>query len=127
MKPLPSLSRREREIMDAVFAAGSASATEIRARVPAPPSYSAVRATVRVLERKGLLRHEHDGKRYVYRPTLHPHRARRTALRHLVDTFFDGSAAGALLALLEQPGSDIDGADLERMAHLIERARREGR
>lgn len=127
MKPLQSLSRREREIMDIVFASGSATAIEVRDRMPDAPSYSAVRATLRILEQKGVLRHEHDGKRYVYRPTVNPNKARRTALDHLVNTFFDGSAAGAVLTLLEQPGSDMAPDDLDRMAQLIERARKEGR
>ena len=81
MKQLQTLSRREREIMDIVFGigAGCATATEVRERMPDAPSYSAVRATMRILEHKGLLRHEHDGKRYVYRPTLHPVKARKNA------------------------------------------------
>lgn len=127
MKPLQSLSRREREIMDIVFAAESATAIEVRDRMPDAPSYSAVRATLRILEQKGVLRHEHDGKRYVYRPTVNPSKARRTALDHIVNTFFDGSAAGAVLTLLEQPGGDMAPEDLDRMVQLIERARKEGR
>ena len=87
----------------------------------------AVRATLRILENKGVLKHEHDGKRYVYWPTLHPSKARRNAIEHLVNTFFDGSAAGAVLTLLERPGSEISADDLDRMARLIERARKEGR
>jgi len=127
MKPLQSLSRREREIMDIVFGGGSATASEVRDRTPDLPSHSAVRAPLRIVENKGVLEHEHDGKRYVYRPTLHPSKARRNAIEHLVNTFFDGSAAGAVLTLLERPGSEISADDLDRMAQLIERARREGR
>ncbi len=127
MKQLQSLSRREREMMDIVLAAGTATAGEVRERMPDPPSYSAVRATLRILERKGMLTHEHDGKRYVYRSAINPLKARRSAIEHLVNTFFDGSAAGAVLTLLEQPHADISPADLDRMAELIERARREGR
>ena len=129
MKELQTLSRREREIMDIVFGTGAAcaTATEVRERMPDAPSYSAVRATMRVLEQKGLLKHEHDGKRYVYRPTLHPVKARMHAITHLVNTFFDGSAAGALLTLLEQPGNDLSPGELDRMAQLIDRARKEGR
>ena len=127
MKRLQSLSRREREIMDIVFGAGTATATEVRDRMVDAPSYSAVRATLSVMEQKGVLRHEHDGKRYVYKPTLHPSRARRNAVEHLVNTFFDGSAAGAVLTLLEEPGAEIAPEDLDRMARLIERARKEGR
>jgi predicted transcriptional regulator len=127
MKPLQSLSRREREIMEIVFGTGSATASEVRDRMPDPPSYSAVRATLRILEQKGVLKHEHDGKRYVYRPTLNPNKARRNAIEHLVNTFFDGSAAGAVLTLLELPGSEISTNDLDRMVQLIDRARKEGR
>lgn len=127
MKRLTSLSRREREIMDVLYSAGSASAGEVQERIPSPPSYSAVRATLRVLEQKGLITHEHDGKRYIYRPTLNLNKARRSAVDHLLNTFFDGSAAGAVVALLETPGTDLTPEDLDRMAALIERARKEGR
>jgi predicted transcriptional regulator len=127
MKPMRTLSRREREIMDVLFSAGSASAGEVHRRIPSPPSYSAVRATLRVLEQKGLLTHEHDGKRYIYRPTLNRNKAQRNAVEHLLNTFFDGSAAGAVMALLETPGTDLTKEDLDRMTALIERARKEGR
>jgi predicted transcriptional regulator len=127
MKRLRTLSRREREIMDVLYSAGSASAGEVHKRIPAPPSYSAVRATLRVLEQKGLITHEHDGKRYIYRPTLNRNKARRSAVDHLLNTFFDGSTAGAVVALLETPGTDLTPEDLDRMAALIERARKEGR
>jgi BlaI family transcriptional regulator, penicillinase repressor len=127
MKRLQSLSRREREIMDVVFAAGRVTASEVRERMPAAPSYSAVRATLRILEHKGMLKHEHDGKRYVYRATLAPDRARRGALDHLLDTFFGGSAAGAVMTLLEEPRRPLTRDELDRMAQLIERARKEGR
>ena len=126
MKRLRTLSRREREIMDVLYSAGSASAGEVHKRIPSPPSYSAVRATMRVLEQKGLITHEHDGKRYIYRPTLNRNKARRSAVDHLLNTFFDGSTAGAVAALLETPG-DLTPEDLDRMAALIERARKEGR
>ena len=127
MKRLRTLSRREREIMDVLYSSGSASAGEVHERIPSPPSYSAVRATMRVLEQKGLITHEHDGKRYIYRPTLNRSKARRGAVEHLLNTFFDGSAAGAVMALLEAPGSELTPEDLDRMAELIERARKEGR
>lgn len=127
MKPLRTLSRREREIMDVLYSVGSASAVEIQKGMPSPPSYSAVRATLRVLEQKGMLTHEHDGKRYIYRPTVNRNRARRNAMDHLLNTFFDGSAAGAVVALLENPGADLSQEDLDRLAALIERARKEGR
>jgi len=127
MKRMRTLSRREREIIDVLYSAGSASVGEVHRRIPSPPSYSAVRATVRVLEQKGLLAHEHDGKRYIYRPTVARNQARRGAVEHLLNTFFDGSAAGAVMALLETPGAELTPEDLDRMAALIERARKEGR
>ncbi len=127
MKRHRTLSRREREIMDVLYSAGSASAGEVHERIPSPPSYSAVRATLRVLEQKGLITHEHDGKRYIYRPTLNVSKARRNAVDHLLETFFEGSTAGAVMALLENADTDLTKEDLDRMAALIERARKEGR
>ncbi|HXS09326.1 MAG TPA: BlaI/MecI/CopY family transcriptional regulator [Candidatus Krumholzibacteria bacterium] len=130
MKPkrtLSRLSRREREIMDVLFQMGRASAAEVHERIPSPPSYSAVRATMRILEEKGLLKHDYDGKRYIYRPALGQSQARKTAVDHLLDTFFAGSAAGAVMALLENPGQEISEDELDRMAALIDRARKEGR
>ena len=127
MRRLQALSRREREIMDIVYARGSATAGEIREGMAEPPSYSAVRATLAILEHKGLLRHAESGPRYVYRPTLNRSRARQNAIQHLLETFFDGSAGDAVLALLEHRAAQLDGDDLERAAKLIERARQEGR
>jgi len=130
MKPtrtLSRLSRREREIMDVLFQMGRASAAEVHERIPSPPSYSAVRATLRILEDKGLLKHDDDGKRYIYRPAQAQNQARKTAVDHLLTTFFGGSAAGAVMALLETPGKELTQEELERMAALIERARKEGR
>ena len=129
MKRLKTLSRREREIMDLLYAAEGASATagEIRSRMPSPPSYSAVRATLRILEQKGLLRHETDGTRYVYKPVLTRHKARLGAIEHLLTTYFNGSAAGAVLTLLERPGTELNSEELDRLAELIEQARNEER
>jgi predicted transcriptional regulator len=127
MERLQKLSRREREIMDIVYAGGPVTAGEVRERMAAPPSYSAVRATLRVLEEKDLLRHEAVGTRYVYRPVVDRGRARRSAMRHLVDTFFEGSAASAVLTLLERPGTELTHDELDRMSALIDRARKEGR
>ncbi len=127
MKILRSLSRREREMMDIVFAAGRVTAGEVRERMAAPPSYSAVRATLSILERKGILTHDHEGKRYVYRATVGREQARRRALDHLLATFFDGSAAGAVVTLLERRGASLSDEDLDRMERMIARARREGR
>ena len=126
MKKIQSLSRREREMMDIIFREGTATATEVMERMADPPSYSAVRATLRVLEQKGLLRHEDDGTRYVYRPTINRDKAKRTALDHLLTTFFDGSVANVVASLLERD-ENLSAADLDRIARLIEEARKEGR
>ncbi len=122
MEPTP-LSRRERQIMDIVYRRGRATAAEVLDDLPDPPTYSAVRAALRLLEEKGELAHEMDGKRYVYLPTTPRNRARTTALRHLVRTFFNGSPEQVVNALIEdvRPSS----AELERLARLIEQARRE--
>src|SRR5256885_16426530 len=101
MKKMQSLSRREREMMDIIFRAAKASAGEVMQAMADPPSYSAVRATLRVLEQKGLLRHDDDGTRYVYRPTLNRDQARQSALDHLLADFLDGSATNVVAMLLE--------------------------
>src|SRR5262245_30408321 len=97
----PGLSRREREVMDIVYRLGRATAADVRAEMPEPPTEAAVRTTLRILVRKGRLTHRYDGPRYVYSPTVEPEAARRSAFRHLLDTFFGGSARGAMAALLE--------------------------
>jgi predicted transcriptional regulator len=127
MRKLQVLSRREREMMDIVYGCGSAAAGEIRAKMADPPSYSAVRATLRILEQKSLLRHTEDGTRYVYRPIVHRDRARASALKHLLETFFEGSPAAAMTALLEDRTGQLSADDLDRFATLIARARKEGR
>jgi BlaI family transcriptional regulator, penicillinase repressor len=126
MRKLRSLSRREREIMDIVYGSGRVTAGEVQARMPSPPSYSAVRATLRILEEKGVLKHEAEGKRYVYLPTVRREDARQSAVDHLLQTFFEGSAAGAVMSLLER-SPDLSREDLDRMSRLIARARKEGR
>lgn len=126
-KALVHLSRRERQIMDVVYRLGRATATEVLARIPDPPGYSAVRAMLRVLENKGHLRHVLEGKSYVYRPTLPRTRASRTALQNMVRTFFDGSPEKAVAALLDISRSELTGVELERLSRLIEQARQEGR
>lgn len=113
--------------MDALFRLGKATAAEVRAEMADPPSYSAVRAQLRTLEDKGHLRHEEDGPRYVYLPKVRPDQARRSALRHLVDTFFGGSAAEAASALLDHSSAKLSAAELDDLAQQIEKARREGR
>ena len=104
-----------------------ATAAELHARLPDPPSYSSVRSMLRVLEEKGHLRHEQDGPRYVFLPTVPRERARKHALRHLVQTFFDGSPGDAMAALLDLGKDELSPDDLERLAATIEKARREGR
>jgi predicted transcriptional regulator len=119
------LSRRERQIMDVIYARGQATAAEVVAALPDPPSYSAVRALLRILEQKGHLRHEEDGPRYVFLPTVSRDRARKSALRNLVRTFFNGSSAQAAAALIDQ--ADLSEDDAARLAEMIEKARKEGR
>ena len=120
------LGPRERQIMDAVFKLGKASVTEVRRELSNPPSYSAVRAILGILEEKGLLRHEQEGLRYIYRPTMARGVARQSALRHLVRTFFDGSPERAAAALLAMSDS-MTSADVKRLTQLIESAKAEGR
>jgi predicted transcriptional regulator len=120
------LGRRERQIMDAVFQLGEASVAEVRERLPDPPSYSAVRTMIRYLEGKGLLRHRRDGNRYVYRPTQSTLAASRSALRHLLKTFFKGSATDAVAAILEVSSEELTDADLARIESLIDEARQKG-
>lgn len=122
-----TLSRRERQIMDLLYQRGRASAAEIHQSLPDPPSYSAVRATLRVLEEKGHVKHEDEARRYVYTPTVAPERARRSALRHMVDTFFSGSVEQVVAALIDRSAVNVSGEELERMSAMIEKARREGR
>ena len=124
---LAQLSRRERQIMEIVYRAGRVTASEVLAGLPDPPSYSAVRALLRILEDKGHLRHEVSGTRYVYLATVGKQRARRSALRSLVDTFFEGSAAKVVAALLDLSPEDLSEQELARLSRLIEQARKEGR
>jgi predicted transcriptional regulator len=121
------LSRRERQIMDVVYRRGQATAAEVLEDLPDPPSYSAVRAMLRVLDEKGHLRHEQQGPRYVFLPTVPREQARRSALQQLVHTFFDGSTEQAVAALLDQSDRTLSDAELARLARLIAQARKEGR
>ncbi len=122
-----SLSRREREIMDIVYEMKEASALQVLERLPSPPSYSAVRALLRVLEHKGHLVHRQDGPRYVYVPRLAKDKARRSALAHLKQTFFDGSTTDVVAALLDISEEDLSPDDYARLTELIDKARKEGR
>src|SRR5262245_35748645 len=120
-KPSPeALSRRERQIMAIIYQSGQATAAEVLEHLPDPPSYSAVRALLRVLEEKGHLRHEEQGPRYVYLPTLAPEKARTSALKQLVQTFFEGSAEKAVAALLDLPSSPLSDEELDRLAQRID-------
>ena len=119
------LSRRERQIMDIIYARGQATAAEVTAALADPPSYSAVRALLRILEQKGHVRHQQEGPRYVFLPTVSRDRARRSALRNLVKTFFDGSTAQAAAALIDQ--GQLSDAEFDRLADAIDKARRENR
>jgi len=120
------LSRRERQIMDVIYRHGKVTAAEVLSELPEPPGYSAVRAMLRLLEEKGHIRHEQDGPRYVYMPTVNRDKARRSAMRHLVRTFFDGSTEDAVAALL-QNDAGISEDELERLSRLIDGAKKEGR
>jgi predicted transcriptional regulator len=114
-------------MMNIIFRSGKATAGEVMDQLPDPPSYSAVRATLRVLEQKGHLKHQHDGTRYVYMPTVNRDKARISALDQLLTTFFDGSAASVVAALLEQTAGRLSQEELDRLSLLIEGARKEGR
>jgi predicted transcriptional regulator len=120
------LSRRERQIIDILYAQGRGTAADVQAQLPDPPSYSAVRAMLRILEEKGHVRHEQDGPRYVYLPTVARESAKRSAMRHMLQTFFNGSAEQAISALLDDSTSKLSDAELDRLAQMIEQARRSG-
>jgi predicted transcriptional regulator len=125
-QPHHDLSRRERQIVDILYAQGRATAAEVQAALPDPPSYSAVRAMLRILEDKGHVRHEQDGPRYVYLPTVARDNAKRSALRHMLQTFFDGSAEQAISALLDDSSTRLSDRELDRLARMIDQARRTG-
>jgi predicted transcriptional regulator len=124
--PHSALSRRERQIIDILYRLGKATAGEVMAELPGEPSYSTVRTQLRVLEEKGHVRHEEQGLRYVYVPAVPRHAARKSALRHLVDTFFDGSAEKTVAALLGGESARLNDDELDRIAELIARARKDG-
>jgi predicted transcriptional regulator len=121
-----TLSRRERQIMDILYRRGRATAGEVMDDLTGNPNYSTVRTQLRVLERKGYVRHEEAGLRYVYLPAVPRHAARKSALRHLVDTFFDGSAEKVVGALLGGDAARISDDELARIAALVDKARKEG-
>ena len=120
------LSRRERQIMDSLYARGEATVSEVLEDLPDAPSYSAVRAMLRKLEEKGHLTHDARGARYVYRPTVPREAAQETALRRLVRTFFDDSPSKVVAALLDSSSAQLSDAELDELSELIEQARRRG-
>ena len=121
------LTKRERRIMDRLYRLGRATASEVLEGLPGAPSYSTVRTQLRVLEAKGHVRHEAQGLRYIYMPTVPRHSARRSALKHLVETFFDGSNAKVVAALLGGEASKVTDEDLDRILELVKDARSESR
>ncbi len=121
------LTKRERQIMDALYRSGRATAGEIRRELPGGPTDSTVRTQLRVLEEKGHVRHEEHGLRYVYCPVVSRHAARRSALKHLVDTFFEGSPANLVTTLIGPDAANLSDEELDRIARLIEAARKEPR
>jgi BlaI family penicillinase repressor len=127
MESRTELSRRERQIMDVLYARGKATVAEVMQDLPDPPTYSAVRATMRILEEKGHVYHEQDGPRYVYVPSVETERARKAALSHLVTTFFDGSEEEAVVTLLRMSDAAISDDEVARIRDRIREARRKGR
>ena len=123
----PGLSRRERQIMDILYQRGKASANDVRDAMPDAPSYSAVRAMLRVLEEKGHIKHQEEGMKYVYAPVVAAGKAKRSAVKHVMDTFFQGSAEQIVAALLDVSSNRLTHEELDRMAALIEKAKQEGR
>jgi BlaI family transcriptional regulator, penicillinase repressor len=121
-----NLSRRERQIMEIVYRKGSATAADVQTELPDAPTYSAVRALLRILEEKGHLRHRQDGPRYVYSATVGRDRARRSALQRVVGTFFAGSVTDAVAALLDLEPGTLDDDELERLSALVAEARQKG-
>jgi BlaI family penicillinase repressor len=122
---MDSLSRRERQILDVIYSRGRATAAEIQEALPDAPGYSAIRALLRILEQKGHVRHEVDGPRYVFLPKVSRQKARVTALRHMLTTFFDGSAAEAAAALVDGSAAKMSREELDQLEALIARARKE--
>lgn len=125
-QPHLDLSRRERQIIDILYRRGRATAAEVQSSLPDPPSYSAVRAMLRILEEKGHVHHQQDGPRYVYLPTVERDNAKKSAIRHVLQTFFDGSASQAISALLDDPRAKFSDEELDRLAGMIEKARKGG-
>ena len=126
-KSARDLGRRERQILDVIYQLGEASVSDVLSSIPDPPSYSAIRTMIRLLESKGFLRHRRDGTRYVYRPTQSKKTASRSALRHLIKTYFAESPTDAVAAIFDVTSDDLTDADLSRIERMIDEARKEGR
>jgi predicted transcriptional regulator len=124
---LASLSRRERQIMEILYQRGKASAAEVREAMADAPGYSAVRAMLRILEEKGHVKHQAEGLKYVYVPSIARDKAKRTAVKHLMETFFNGSPEHVMAALLDVSSTKLSKEELDRMARLIDNARKEGK
>ncbi len=120
---LQRLSRRERQVLEAVYRLGSGTVREVLGQLPDPPSYSAVRTHLRILEEKGFLRHEEDGRRYVYHPVVKKQEARRSALQNLLETFFDGSVTATVAALLQEKDLELSEEELAELEALVQEAR----
>ena len=125
--PLSALTRRESQMMEILYRRGRATAAEVLADLPDPPSYSSVRKLLEILEEKGYATHQQDGPRYVYFPAVAASEARQSALEQMVRTFFQGSIGGAVAALLELQGPKLTDEELDRIANLAEQAKKEGR
>jgi BlaI family penicillinase repressor len=121
------LSRRERQIMDILYRSGKASASEVLNAMPDAPSYSAVRAMLRVLEEKGHVKHQEEGLKYVYAPVVAREKAKRSAVKHVMETFFNGSAEQIVAALLDVSSTKLTRDELDRMSEMIEKAKKEGK
>jgi predicted transcriptional regulator len=124
---MEKLSRRERQIMDVLYERGRVTAAEILAALPDPPSYSAIRALIKVLEDKGHVKHREDGPRYVFTPSVPRSKARRNAVKHLLQTFFDDSAGEAVASLLGASAGKVKPEELDKIEELIARARKESK
>jgi len=122
-----SLSRRERQIMDILYQRGKGSASEVRQAMEAAPGYSAVRAMLRVLEEKGHVKHQAEGLKYVYVPVVARDKAKRSAVKHVMETFFNGSAEQIVAALLDVSSTRLTREELDRMSEMIEQAKKEGK
>jgi len=127
MSAAGSLSRRERQIMDILYQRGKASASEVREAMEAAPGYSAVRAMLRVLEEKGHVKHQAEGLKYVYVPVVARDKAKRSAVKHVMETFFNGSAEQIVAALLDVSSTRLTREELDRMSEMIEQAKQEGK